>query len=156
MTDDSRRATKKNTGMTTPDSPTSPVLEQAAQLFVEATANPPFLFDLPIDEARHTVDAAQDGQFPDPAATSENLTIAGGPTGEISITIYRPAGAVGVLPVILYSHGAGWVFGGLHTHDRLVRELTTRAEAATVLSGDQRRLRHRVLSSVCHRLLATT
>lgn len=118
--------------MTTPDSPATPVLEEATQSFVEATANPPFLFDLPIDEGRRTVDSAQDGEFPDPAATRENLTIAGGPTGEVSITIYRPAGAVGVLPVILYTHGAGWVFGDLHTHDRLVRELTTRAEAATV------------------------
>lgn len=50
----------------------------------------------------------------------------------MSITIYRPAGAVGLLPVIVYVHGAGWVFGDRHTHDRLVRELTTRAEAATV------------------------
>jgi acetyl esterase len=33
---------------------------------------------------------------------------------------------------VLYTHGAGWVFGDVHTHDRLVRELTTRAEAATV------------------------
>src|ERR1039457_1660296 len=41
----------------------------------------------------------------------------------------RPAGAVGTLPVVLYTHGAGWVFGDAHTHDRLVRELTTRAEA---------------------------
>jgi acetyl esterase len=118
--------------MTTPGSPVTPVLEAATQSFVEATANPPFLFDLPIDEGRRTVDSAQDGEFPDPAATCENRTIAGGPTGEVSITIYRPAGAVGALPVILYTHGAGWVFGDLHTHDRLVRELTTRAEAATV------------------------
>jgi acetyl esterase len=34
--------------------------------------------------------------------------------------------------VVVYTHGAGWVFGDVHTHDRLVRELTTRAEAATV------------------------
>jgi acetyl esterase len=58
--------------------------------------------------------------------------VPGGPSGEVSITVYRPAGAVGTLPVILYTHGAGWVFGDVHTHDRLVRELTTRAEAATV------------------------
>jgi acetyl esterase len=34
--------------------------------------------------------------------------------------------------VVLYTHGAGWVFGNAHTHDRLVRELTVRAEAASV------------------------
>ena len=117
--------------MTTPDSP-SPVLEEAAQAFADATAEPPYLFDLSVEDGRRTVDSTQDGDFPDPAATRQDLTVPGGPTGEVSITVYRPAGAVGTLPVVLYTHGAGWVFGDAHTHDRLVRELTTRAEAATV------------------------
>jgi acetyl esterase/lipase len=34
--------------------------------------------------------------------------------------------------VILYLHGAGWVFGNAHTHDRLVRELATGTHAAVV------------------------
>jgi acetyl esterase/lipase len=38
----------------------------------------------------------------------------------------------GTLPVILYIHGAGWVFGNAHTHDRLVRELAVGAGAAVV------------------------
>jgi acetyl esterase len=114
--------------MTTPDSP-SPVLEEAAQAFADATAKPPYLFDLSVEDGRRTVDSTQDGDFPDPAATRQDLTVPGGPTGEVSITVYRPAGAVGTLPVVLYTHGAGWVFGDAHTHDRLVRELTTRAEA---------------------------
>jgi acetyl esterase/lipase len=120
--------------MTTPDSK-GPVLEDAAQAFAEATANPPYLFDLAVGEGRRTVDAAQDGEFPDPAASRQDLTVPGGPSGEVAITIYRPAGAVGTLPVVLYTHGAGWVFGDVHTHDRLVRELTTRAEAATVFTS---------------------
>jgi acetyl esterase len=120
--------------MTTPDSK-GPVLEQAAQAFAAATANPPYLFDLPVDAGRRTVDAAQDGEFPDPAASRQELTVPGGPSGEVAVTIYRPAGAVGTLPVVLYTHGAGWVFGDVHTHDRLVRELTTRAEAATVFTS---------------------
>jgi acetyl esterase len=120
--------------MSAPD-PGTPVLEDAAQAFAEATAKPPFLFDLPVAEGRATVDTAQDGSFPDPAARVEELTIDGGPTGTVHLTIYRPAGSVGVLPVVLYTHGAGWVFGDVHTHDRLVRELTTRAEAATVFTS---------------------
>jgi acetyl esterase len=44
----------------------------------------------------------------------------------------RPRNVSGLLPVIVYIHGAGWVFGNAHTHDRLVRELTVRAQAATV------------------------
>jgi acetyl esterase len=135
MADDGAVRDANSGRMNTPDTPAAPVLEDAAQAFVEATAAPPFLFDLPVDEGRRTVDAAQDGEFPAPAASTENLTIPGGPTGEVRITIYRPEGAVGVLPVVLYTHGAGWVFGDLHTHDRLVRELTTRAEAATVFTS---------------------
>ena len=46
--------------------------------------------------------------------------------------IVRPAGATGVLPTILYIHGAGWVFGNAHTHDRLVRELAVGTGAAVV------------------------
>jgi len=44
----------------------------------------------------------------------------------------RPEGATGALPVILYLHGAGWVFGNSHTHDRLIRELAVGAGAAVV------------------------
>jgi acetyl esterase len=46
----------------------------------------------------------------------------------------RPAGRTGVLPVLLYTHGAGWVFGSAATHDRLVRELAVRADAAVVFT----------------------
>jgi acetyl esterase len=109
-----------------------PVLEPAAQQFADDTANPPYLFDLPVSDGRKLVDSVQDGDIPAPAADVVDLTVPGGPSGTVSITIYRPAGSVGELPVILYTHGAGWVFGDAHTHDRLVRELTTRAEAATV------------------------
>ena len=80
--------------MTTPDSP-SPVLEEAAQAFADATAKPPYLFDLSVEDGRRTVDSTQDGDFPDPAATRQDLTVPGGPTGEVSITVYRPAGRPG-------------------------------------------------------------
>jgi len=116
----------------TTSTPPDPELEPAAQAFIEATANPPYLYELPVDEGRRTVDAAQDGDFPQPSASTRDLSIPGGPTGEVAITIYRPSGAVGTLPVVLFTHGAGWVFGGVHTHDRLVRELASRAHAAVV------------------------
>jgi acetyl esterase len=111
---------------------TVPVLEPAAQQFADATANPPFLFDLSIEEGRRTVDSVQDGDVGAPAVDVTDLSIPGGFAGEVAIKIYRPAGSTETLPVVVYTHGAGWVFGDAHTHDRLVRELTTRAQAATV------------------------
>ncbi|SER09821.1 Acetyl esterase/lipase [Streptomyces sp. yr375] len=109
-----------------------PVLEPAAQSFAEATANPPFLFDLPPAEGRKAVDEAQSGEIALPAVDEEWVTVAGGPTGSVRARIVKPAGAEGVLPVVLYIHGAGWVFGNAHTHDRLVRELAVGAGAAVV------------------------
>jgi acetyl esterase len=44
----------------------------------------------------------------------------------------KARGARQNLPVILYIHGAGWVFGNAGTHDRLVRELAVGAGAAVV------------------------
>jgi acetyl esterase len=50
----------------------------------------------------------------------------------VSIRILRPRDATEALPVILYTHGAGWVFGNAHTHDRLIRELAVGSGAAVV------------------------
>lgn len=55
-----------------------------------------------------------------------------GPAGDVRARLVRPRGVTGPLPVILYLHGAGWVFGNAHTHDRLVRELTVATGAAVV------------------------
>jgi acetyl esterase len=109
-----------------------PVLEPAAQAFVEATANPPYLFDLGPIEGRKTVDEVQAGEIAKPDVDEEWVMVPGGPSGEVSVRIVKPTGATGTLPAILYIHGAGWVFGNAHTHDRLVRELAVGANAAVV------------------------
>ncbi|WP_340383979.1 alpha/beta hydrolase [Streptomyces sp. SS7] len=110
--------------------PVVPVLEAAAQSFVEATANPPYLFDLGPVEGRKAVDEVQSGDVVVPVV--EEWVTVGGPAGGVRVRIVRPAGVEGVLPVVLYIHGAGWVFGSAHTHDRLVRELAVGAGAAVV------------------------
>ncbi|MGW0567574.1 MULTISPECIES: alpha/beta hydrolase [Streptomyces] len=112
--------------------PVEPVLEPAAQAFAEATANPPYLFDLAPADGRKAVDEVQSGEIVKPAIDEEWITVSGGPTGTVRARIVKPAGATGPLPVIIYIHGAGWVFGNAHTHDRLVRELAVGANAAVV------------------------
>jgi len=114
------------------DSTPRPVLEAAAQAFAEATANPPYLFDLGPVEGRKTVDEVQSGEITKPAVDEEWVTVQGGPTGTVRTRIVKPAGATGPLPVVIYLHGAGWVFGNAHTHDRLVRELAVGTGAAVV------------------------
>jgi acetyl esterase/lipase len=116
-------------GTTTPP---SVVLEAAAQEFADATAKPPYLADLGPIEGRKAVDEVQSGDVIKPEVDEEWVTIPGGPTGEVSTRILRPPDATQALPVILYIHGAGWVFGNSHTHDRLVRELAVAVGAAVV------------------------
>jgi acetyl esterase/lipase len=108
------------------------VLEPAAQAFADATADPPYLFDLGPVEGRKTVDEVQSGEIEKPDVDIEDTIVPGGPSGEVSVRIMRPRGATGPLPVVIYIHGAGWVFGNSHTHDRLIRELSVGADAAVV------------------------
>lgn len=74
----------------------------------------------------------QSGEIAKPAVDEEWVTVQGGPTGSVRTRIVKPAGATGTLPVVIYLHGAGWVFGNAHTHDRLVRELAVGTGAAVV------------------------
>jgi acetyl esterase len=108
------------------------VLEPAAQEFADATANPPFLADLGPVEGRKTVDEVQSGDIAKRDVDIEDTSVPGGPSGEVSVRIIRPKGTTGTLPVIVYMHGAGWVFGNNATHDRLIRELADGAGAALV------------------------
>jgi acetyl esterase/lipase len=113
--------------------PPVPVLEPAAQAFVEATAERPFLFELPPAEGRTAVDVLQSGPIARPDVDDEWVTVTAGPAGEVPVRIVRPPDADALpLPVVLYLHGAGWVFGGARTHDRLVRELAAGARTAVV------------------------
>jgi acetyl esterase/lipase len=66
-------------------------------------------------------------------ADIESQTIPGGPNGQVSINIVRPPGTrEKTLPVVIYTHGGGWVLGGFDTHERLVRELANKSNAAIV------------------------
>jgi acetyl esterase/lipase len=110
----------------------TPVLEPAAESFVEATSKHPFIFELPPTEGRKLLAELQSGEIAEPEIDEEWVTVEGGPTGEVNVRIVKPRGATGALPVVLYIHGAGWVFGDAKTHDRLVRELADGIGAAVV------------------------
>ena len=77
------------------------VLEPAAQAFAEATADPPYLFDLGPIEGRKTVDEVQSGEIEKPDVEIDDTTVPGGPSGDISVRILRPRGATGPLPVVV-------------------------------------------------------
>jgi acetyl esterase/lipase len=107
-------------------------LEPAAQEFADATSTPPFLYQLTPEDGRKAVDSVQDSAIDKPEVQDEWIEIPGGPTGTVRLRIVKPLDAQAELPVILYIHGAGWVFGDAHTHDRLVRDLAIKSNAAVV------------------------
>ncbi len=100
-----------------PGTATTPVLvlEPAAQALADALANAdgPPLYTL------------------SPAVVEPHV-IPGGPEGEISLVVVRPADTNGSLPAVVYTHGGGWVLGNFGTHERLVRDLAAQSGAAIV------------------------
>jgi len=107
-------------------------LEPEAHAFAEVAARSPLLFTLGPEQGRLALDQVQSGYARKPAVDVEDLTITDGPSGQVALRILRPQNAQTPLPVIVYIHGAGWVFGSVLTHDRLVRELAVGAGAAVV------------------------
>ncbi len=55
-----------------------------------------------------------------------------GKWGTISVYFVMPQSSDPVCNVIFYIHGAGWVFGSFHTHEKLVRELAARTNSLVV------------------------
>ncbi len=73
--------------MATTSATTPVVLEPAAQAFAEATANPPYLYELHPAEGRKVVDDTQAGAIDKPAVDDEWITANG-----VKTRIVRPAG----------------------------------------------------------------
>src|ERR1700751_832520 len=113
------------------------VLEPASQALAEATAGPPFLYELTLAEARAVVDQLQAAPIDKPPVHDRWITVPAD-VGDVRVRIVRPPDAVGTLPVILYMHGGGWVLGNADTHDRLGRELAGGTGAAGGFVGEGR------------------
>jgi len=112
--------------------PQTIVLEPAARAFVEQTAGGPQLYELDPAEGRRAVEQVQRLTVRRAPVDVEDLTVPGGPSGEVPVRVTRPRGARGTHPAIVYLHGGGWVFGGVEVFDRLVGDLVAATGAAIV------------------------
>ncbi|NLE98471.1 MAG: alpha/beta hydrolase, partial [Propionibacterium sp.] len=74
---------------------------------------------------------------PNENVTTEERTIPG-TAGDIAVRVYRPAGADGVLPGILFIHGGGMVIGNLDVEEGLA-QLLAEEIGAVVVSTDYRK-----------------
>ena len=108
-------------------------LEPATQAFVDSLAGGKPIYTLSPEAARDVLAGAQKSVSVTLApASAEDRVLDVGPKGRTNIRVYRPENAEGTLPVVIYTHGGGWVLGDRETHDRLVRELAVGANAVVV------------------------
>lgn len=110
------------------------VLESKTQTFIDALAaqgGEP-IYQLSYQDARQVLESAQSIAVTKLPADIEEKTLPVGPSGKVSVRIYRPQGVKAQLPVVMYFHGGGWILGSKHTHDRLLRDLVNGVEAAFV------------------------
>ena len=115
-----------------PDPP-APFLEPAALQLTKDTAGHPRNYELPPAEGRAGLIALQAGAGVEkPQIDEEWVEVDAGKYGRVRARIVRPKGSRDMLPVFMFIHGAGWVFGDETTHDRLVRELVVESGAAAV------------------------
>ena len=68
----------------------------------------------------------------DPGSVEVSAGTFASPSGERALRIYRPAGAAGALPALVFFHGGGWVVGSLDSHDHLCRHLCHAAGIAVI------------------------
>lgn len=106
-------------------------LEPAAEDVCNQSATPPLIFQMPPKQGRKVLEEAQDTPvYKYPAAISSDC-IDTGRWGSIQVYFVAPKGGK-IRDIIFYIHGAGWVFGSFHTHEKLVRELSARTDSLVV------------------------
>lgn len=108
-------------------------LEHDTEAFIEKvqSAGGPPLYKLSPKDARALIDQLQSQPTDKSAVETEDKMIPG-PKGQISIRIIRPKQSREKLPIVMFFHGAGWILGGLSTHERMACEIAAGAQAAVV------------------------
>ena len=107
-------------------------LEKEALDFSIANEAHPRIYEVEPAQGRDILNQVQDSPVTKLNVDIEDTQMSTGKWGNINVRFIRPAGNNAVLPVIYYIHGAGWVFGNAHTHDKLARELAVRTNSIVV------------------------
>lgn len=107
-------------------------LEPEAEEVCEANSKPPLIFQIPPRKGREVLEEAQRAPVHMYPADIRSIHVNTGKWGEIPVYIVCPDHITSPANVIFYIHGAGWVFGSFHTHEKLVRELAARTDSVVV------------------------
>jgi len=130
-------------------------LEPAAIQVCDAASVPPLIFQLPPAKGREILEKMQDEPVYKAPAFVRKMNFDTGKWGEIPVYLIAPENPVRVRSVILYIHGAGWVFGSFHTHEKLVRELAVRTDSLIIFPEYSRspEVRYPVAIEQCYSVL---
>ena len=107
-------------------------LEPEALQVCIANSKPPFIFQLPPEKGREMLEEAQSTPICMYSANIQDTIADTGAWGRVKVYVVCPDCITSPANVIFYIHGAGWVFGSFHTHEKLVRELAARTESIVV------------------------
>lgn len=104
---------------------------EAIQVCNEA-AIPPRIYQLPPVEGRRVLETAQSTPIEMYPAAIRKIIVYTQNWSNVPVYIVSPLQIREPANVIFYIHGAGWVFGSFHTHEKLVRELSARTGCIVV------------------------
>lgn len=109
------------------------ILEPAAEAVCDASIPEPRIYQLPPAQGRLLLERTQDSPVYKYPARIEHMMFHTKNWASLPLYVVRP---IEDQPepqnVIFYLHGAGWVFGSFHTHEKLVRELAARTGCTVV------------------------
>ncbi len=130
-------------------------LEAAAEAVSRASAVPPLIFQLPPEQGREVLEKTQDDPVALCPANIAFTQVDTGQWGPVKVYLVTPTGCGPLCGVIYYLHGAGWVFGSFHTHEKLVRELAARTRCLVVFPEYTRapEARYPVAIEQCYQVL---
>lgn len=130
-------------------------LEPEALEVCIANSKPPLIFQLPPEKGREILEKAQSTPICMYPANIQNTVADTGKWGRVKVYIVCPECITSPANVIFYIHGAGWVFGSFHTHEKLVRELAARTESVVVFPEYSRspEVRYPVAIEQCYDIL---
>lgn len=97
-----------------------------------AAQNAPPIYTLSPEKARSVLNSLQAPSVGILPAVIQDIEISGSDGNPIDVRIVRPRGFTGLLPVVLYVHGGGWILGNKDTHDYLIRSIAHGANVAVV------------------------
>ncbi len=98
-----------------------------------AAQNGPPIYTLSPEKARDVLNSLQASSVGVIPAHIQDIKVIGKDKKPIDVRIVRPNGNVrGLLPVVLYVHGGGWILGNKDTHDYLIRSIANGAKVAVV------------------------